>query len=110
MSCVDHWHCDPREAAHMCSRPDRTAPCPTCGAILVTDNDLHRLEQLTLDPHAVNALAKRVGIHLETVNPERTNWYATPKGRETFSGTFPEVSAFVRGFASAHVSLKGSLS
>jgi len=30
--CVDHWHCDPRAAAHKCDRPDRTAPCPTCGA------------------------------------------------------------------------------
>lgn len=30
-SCPDHWHCDPALAAHMCDRPNRAAPCPTCG-------------------------------------------------------------------------------
>lgn len=29
--CIDHWHCDPKMAAHICDAPDRTRPCPTCG-------------------------------------------------------------------------------
>ncbi len=32
--CTDHWHCDPLAAAHKCDRPNRTAPCPTCGTTL----------------------------------------------------------------------------
>lgn len=31
-SCPDHWHCDPRNAAHDCTKVDRTVACPTCGA------------------------------------------------------------------------------
>ncbi len=31
-SCPDHWHCDPQLAAHLCNKPDRTRPCPTCSA------------------------------------------------------------------------------
>lgn len=29
-SCPDHWHCDPREAAHGCA-VSRSGPCPACG-------------------------------------------------------------------------------
>ena len=28
--CVDHWHCDPVLAAHICDHPDRRNACPTC--------------------------------------------------------------------------------
>ena len=31
VQCDHHWHCDPVRAAHVCDRPDRTAPCPSCG-------------------------------------------------------------------------------
>lgn len=29
--CIDHGPCDALEAGHLCNRPDRQAPCPTCG-------------------------------------------------------------------------------
>lgn len=106
--CVDHWHCVPREAGHMCNRPDRTTPCPTCDeapAIALTEEDLRRIDTLALDrPHVLAALAKLVGVHLETVNPERVRWYATPKDGGTFSGTLAEVGAYVRGYATAYAS------
>jgi len=37
IDCVDHWHCDPRMAAHLCDRPRRSLPCPTCGAAPTID-------------------------------------------------------------------------
>lgn len=114
LDCVDHWHCDPREAGHLCNRPDRLAPCPTCGegpTITLTADDLQRIGSLALDrPHVLNALAKLVGVHLETVNPERERWYATPKDGGTFQGTFTEVSAYVRGYATSYANQKGHLS
>lgn len=30
-SCANHWHCDPKVAAHACDAPDRSQPCPGCG-------------------------------------------------------------------------------
>lgn len=32
-TCPDHWHCHPHLAAHTCDAPDRSRPCPTCGAV-----------------------------------------------------------------------------
>jgi hypothetical protein len=50
----------------------------------------------------LSALAKLVGVHLETVNPERSRWYATPGDGGTFSGTLAEVGAYVLGYATAY--------
>ena len=76
---------------------------------LLTPADLQRLDALSLDqPQVLNAVAKLVGVHIETVNPERVRWYATPKDGATFSGTLAEVSAYVRGYATAYAG-KGSL-
>lgn len=39
VTCVDHWHCDPIRAAHVCDKPDRAAPCPTCGQVGLVRED-----------------------------------------------------------------------
>ena len=31
-TCPDHWHCDPKRAPHLCDKPDRTKPCPSCSS------------------------------------------------------------------------------
>lgn len=54
--CPDHWHCNPKLAAHSCDlgrrAPDRARPCPSCGQ---TPRPLRRevayLRFLLLDHH-----------------------------------------------------------
>lgn len=66
----------------------------------ISKSDLDKIESLDLDDHLVlNALARLCGIHLETVDPKRTRWYATPKMGATFRGTYAEVRSFIRGYA-----------
>lgn len=68
-----------------------------------TEADLTLLHLLDLTkPAVLNRLARVVGILLETVNPERTTWYATPRDAQQFKGSLAEVGAFVRGYAAAY--------
>lgn len=62
--CLDHWHCDPREATHRCDAPDRARDCPTCGAESFTEwttQDGRRIELVKMtQTHLENTMA-----HLE---------------------------------------------
>ena len=76
-------------------------PHPGSGPIdPLTEEDLGRIESMDLgDFNVLNALARLCGIRLETVNPDRTRWYATPRNGPTLMGTYTEVRSFVKGYA-----------
>lgn len=69
----------------------------------ITEEDLARIEALDLtSPSVLDALSRVLGIRLETVNPDRAKWYATPRDGAVFEGSLAEVAAYVRGYAIAY--------
>lgn len=69
------------------------------------EDDLARIYQLNWDsPDVLNGVCKAIGAYLTTLQyTQKVDcWSVTPKGsHETFTGSFKEVSSFVRGYATA---------
>ncbi len=67
------------------------------------EEDLDQIELMDLSNWRILvSVATLCGIVLQTVNPDRIRWYAIPRSGSTFSGTYAEVAAFVRGFAQCY--------
>jgi hypothetical protein len=71
---------------------------------ILTEADLSRIASLDLrSPEILAAVCKIAKIYLTTEQYTRgeDRWYATPSDAPVFSGSLLEVSAYVRGYATA---------